>query len=131
MRLPDWQSRLASCIKDRSKIPFAWGSQDCALFAADCVQAISGNDPALGLRGTYQDARGAARVMKDGLRTIAAERLGEEISPLLAQAGDVGLLPNEGRECLAVWGGGAWHAPSENGLSAYPLEYAITAWRFE
>lgn len=131
MRFPDWQIRLQKCIQDRSAIPFSWGAQDCGLFAADCVEAISGRDPAHGLRSTYSDARGAAKILKNGLRQIASERFGQEISPMMAQPGDVGLLPNDGRECLAIWGGSAWHAPTDNGLAAYPLEFAITAWRFE
>lgn len=130
-RLRDWQSRLQACMAERWSRPFAWGTQDCALFAADCVSACTGVDPAADVRGTYTDALGAARVVSShgGLAALAADRLGAEVSPGLAQPGDVGLLLNEGRECLAVCTGTAWHAPGAAGLCALGPDQAMRAWR--
>lgn len=34
----------------RRSVPFAWGSNDCRLFAADAVQAMTGVDHAAELR---------------------------------------------------------------------------------
>jgi hypothetical protein len=130
-RLRDWQSRLQLCLAERWSLHFAWGSHDCALFGADCVLAQTGYDPAAGLRGTYSDAAGAARVIRDlgGLRAIAAARLGSEVTPLLAQPGDIGLVMSGGRECFAVCAGDAWIAPSIDGLEHVPMACALTAWR--
>lgn len=130
-RFPDWQSRLAACIAERMDKPAAWGSQDCALFAADCVAACTGVDPAEGTRGTYTDAMSAARVVRElgGLAAVAAARLGEEVPPLMAQPGDVGLVMSDGRECLAVCTGPTWHAPGLHGLQALPVDAAHRAWR--
>lgn len=130
-RLRDWQSRLQLCLAERWTRRFVWGSHDCALFGADCVLAQTDYDPAAGLRGTYSDAAGAARVIRDlgGLRAIAAARLGAEVTPLLAQPGDIGLVMSGGRECFAVCTGDAWIAPSIDGLEHVPMACAMTAWR--
>jgi len=128
-RLPDWQSRLAACLAERYQRPFAWGQQDCALLAADCVHAVTGADPAADLRG-YTTAREAVRVLHrhGGLRGLAAARLGAPIAPAFAQLGDVGVVRAGKREAMAVCGGGFWLAPGRYGLVAYPLAEAVVAW---
>jgi hypothetical protein len=130
-RLRDWQSRLQACLAERRSRPFAWGSQDCALVAADGVIAVTGFDPAADLRGTYSTAAAATRVIEahGGLAALAAARMGEEVSPRHAIAGDVGLLINAGRECLAIFGGAMWHAPGEAGLCAFPTNQVMRCWR--
>ena len=127
----DWQSRLQACLAERWARPFEWGVNDCALFACDCVQACTGIDPAKGIRGTYSTEAGAAKVIKrgKGLGAIAANRLGPEIPPLMAQPGDVGLLNNGGMECLAVCTGAVWHMPAAHGVVAVPMQMALRAWR--
>jgi hypothetical protein len=122
---------MQACLAERWTRLFAWGSQDCALCACDVVQAVAGYDPALGLRGTYSDALGAARVIAagGGLGAIATERLGPEISPALAQPADVGLVVNDGRECLATWSGSNWLAPGAEGIEALSPDAAVRAWR--
>lgn len=54
-RVEDWPERLAAFIEQRRKMPFAWGSNDCALFAADAVCAITGVDLGEPFRGRYDD----------------------------------------------------------------------------
>lgn len=130
-RLLDWQVRLEACLAERWARPFAWGQQDCALCAADCVLACTGVDPAARLRGTYSNAAGAAAVLRThgGLVAIAARNLGAEVAPLCATLGDVGLVANGGRECLAVCTGPVWLAPGPNGLTPFPPECVTRAWR--
>lgn len=130
-RLRDWQSRLSRCIAARLSKRFAWGEHDCVLFAADCIEACTGVDPAAEMRGTYSDAAGAARLVKNrgGMAAIAAAHCGSEVLPALAQTGDIGLVFNDGRECLAVCGGSTWHAPSAAGVVALPMQQALRAWR--
>ena len=130
-RLRDWQNRLQACLAQRSALPFTWGSHDCVLFAADCVQACTGTDPAAAMRGTYSDAIGAARLVHElgGLAEIAAAHCGKEVSPTMAQPGDIGLVLNAGRECLAVCTGAVWHVPGGDGLVPLPINNATRAWR--
>ena len=58
MRRADWPERLAEFIEARRLEPFAWGKNDCALFAADAVNLLIGVDYAESLRG-YTTERGA------------------------------------------------------------------------
>jgi len=128
-RLPDWSTRLQAIVALRLSTPFAWGAHDCVLFAADCVRAVTGVDPAAGMRGRYVTERQARRLLRQrgGLARLAAAHLGPEVSPLLAQRGDIGLCEHEGRVLLAVCNGDHWLAPGPQGLGH--LERARRAWR--
>lgn len=130
-RVQDWQVRLHACVADRLNKPFTWGVQDCCMFAADCVEAVTGVDPAADLRGSYADAAGAARVLEffGGVVSLAVERLGGVVRTELAQPGDVGLTMQDGRQTLAVCTGQHWHAPAALGLVALAPEQISRAWR--
>lgn len=132
-RLRDWQSRLQASLAERRASPFKWGLLDCVLLAADCMAACTGVDPAAEIRGTYSDAIGASRLVRDlgGLAAIAAAHCGPEVAPALAQPSDIGLVMNEGRECLAVRSGAMWFAPGASGVVALPASQAVRAWRLE
>lgn len=130
-RLPDWHIRLHALVQERQAKPFAWGEHDCALWAADVVHALTGEDPAKEWRGTYSTALEAARVLRElgGMEAMATRTLGEPIAPLMARVGDVGLLESCGRECFAVCNGDHWMAPGEHGLDVADLYAAKKAWR--
>lgn len=131
-RLRDWPERLAALFAASAARPFEWGSFDCCLFAADAVLAVTGHDPAADLRATYSTEAGAARVLRrhGGVAGVAAARAGREVSPALAQPGDVGLSHhNPELPALAVWGGCAWHQAGAVGLEVVPAESVARAWR--
>lgn len=111
-------------------MPFAWGSNDCCLFAADAVLAMTGEDPAAALRG-YGSAMESARIVEEqgGLREIATHALGPEVAPAMAAIGDVVLLANEGRGLLAVCNGGTALAPGEGGMVVLGMDAALAAWK--
>ena len=132
MRLRDWQSRLDAAIREARARPFEWGRHDCALFAAGCVAALTGADPASDLRGRYTTETGAARVIKrlGGLEGIGDARLGPRVPVLCAQVGDVGLIEQDGRDMAAVCAGQHWLAAAlEGGLAVLPLAAARVVWR--
>lgn len=92
MRREDWPEELARMLREASSRPFAWGEHDCCLFAADVVQAITGEDHAAEFRGRYTTAAGAARALKrygagNLVATIDAKL--PRIAPALARRGDV------------------------------------------
>jgi hypothetical protein len=130
-RLPDWQLRLEACVAERLAQPFAWGRLDCALFVGDCVRACTGHDPAAHVRGKYANAREAARLLRGigDLVAAAVAVLGDEISPALAQPGDIGLIDNDGDPCLGVCMGAAWLAPGPSGLASVGLDRVSRSWR--
>lgn len=131
-RHADWQPRLAAFIESRLAAHFVWGANDCCLFAADAVAAMTGRDLARHLRG-YATERAAQRLVRQlgGMAAIATAALGEPIAPPLARVGDIvlGELGAMGAECLGVCTGATWHAPGADSLCAAPMAAARLAWR--
>ena len=135
---------------ERAKTPFAWGANDCALFAADGIKAITGVDIASDFRGKYTNEASALALIKTvcGGTTVAdaavycAEKHGlrEWVSkkgvaqPLFARRGDLvvftaptgslvaGLVHLSGRHIVAV---------GESGLYRFPISKAARAWHYE
>jgi hypothetical protein len=126
----DWQLRLEAFARERLSMPFAWGRNDCATFAADAVQAMTGERLLADLRG-YADERGAARLIgaAGGLRAIACQALGEPVSPCFARPGDVVLLLAQGRETLGICNGPTVCGPGAEGMLNLPMADAVAAWR--
>lgn len=100
-RLADWQDRLASVVcADRG--PLRYGIEDCCLFAADCVQAVTGVDPAREYRG--YDVRTAARLLRrhGGLIGLVSSILGEPSPPNNMMEGDIVAVPGRNKPALGV-----------------------------
>lgn len=130
MRARNWQATLSAFIAERRSVPFAWGSNDCCLFVADAVQAMTGADPAAELRG-YRSTLEAARLIEDlgGLERIASDALGDPVPPAFASVGDVVLIENDGRDLLALCNGTTALAPGELGMVVLGMDAAKAAWR--
>lgn len=131
MRHEDWPRRLQAFVRARQRMPFAWGSNDCATLAADWVLEAIGTDPMAGIRGQWSDARQALAAIDamGGLRKATTLALGAEIRPTLAQRGDVVLIVVNGRETLAVCVGGHALGSAEEGALLAPMDDAVAAWR--
>ena len=134
VRRPDWPLRLEALVADRPQQPFAWGSQDCALFVADCVQALTGTDVAPPALRRHRTPRAALRSLRahGGLHGIAQAALGTPIDPALAGVGDV-LLTRPSAQAhhpmLAVCNGATAIAPGPFGLVSLDLAQVSHAWR--
>lgn len=63
-RADQWPTMLAAYIEERRNVSFVWGSSDCCLFAADWVEMVTGVDPAADLRGKYDSAASAMRLLR-------------------------------------------------------------------
>ena len=130
-RLQNWQIEFAGFAAARASMPFVWGQNDCCLFAADAVHAMTGTDFAADWRGTYATAGEAARLMvkRGGLSAVASDALGASVSPLMAGVGDVLLCTNAGHELLAICNGGTALAPGERGMEVMGMDAALAAWK--
>lgn len=125
-RPADWVQRLHAYVDSRRALPFAWGSNDCATFAAGWVHALTGRDLLGELQIHYTDARGAAVLIGDngGLLGLATRALGAPLqAPALAQRGDVLLVEIEGRESLTVLTGATVVGPDSAGLAVLPVDW--------
>lgn len=94
MRREDWPERLMETIQRHAALPFGWGASDCFLLPMDCVEAMTGVDPWANERGYSTEAGAAKRLRKHGFETVADAFAAtfEEISPALAQRGDIGIV---------------------------------------
>ena len=92
-RLPTWEIHLRAYLDQVEHSAFEFGTHDCALFAAACVEAMTGVDPAADFRNTYTNKAGAVAALREHgagtlLKTVKAW-LGEPISPHQAHRGDI------------------------------------------
>lgn len=138
MRVQNWEMQLDDYLKARVALPFAFGANDCCLFAAGAVEVMTGEDLAAKFRGKYRTEYGAAQALKKyagaGVRALmdkmAAEYgLAEAPPPMLAR-GSVALVLNDGRESLGIVDltGMAIVAPGIAGMARLPIDRAITGW---
>lgn len=98
-RREDWRSRLGAYVASVRAEPYAFGKQDCWLFVAGAVEAMTGTDHAKKHRGRYKTARGALGIMKragaNNMAEFAGLNLGEIEAPVFAQIGDVMAIPTD------------------------------------
>ncbi len=112
-RKSNWPTRLALFIEEKRDQPFKWGENDCCLFFCDWISILTENDPAshLGLRGTYDSALGAIRILEGlgGVEVLAqkvAEERGWSFVPVeYAQRGDGVIFQTEEGPAMGVCNG--------------------------
>lgn len=128
MRLESWPEALSAYLDERRDMPFAWGTNDCCAFAADAVQAVTGERPLL---PAYESERDALRLLRDrSLRERVGDVFGAEIAPAFARRGDLAVfMQDDERETLAVCVGDYLAAPGPDGMLLVPRAAAIAAWR--
>lgn len=132
-RREDWPSRLAAALEEARDKPFAWGSHDCGLFAADCVLAMTDVDPAAAYRGQYADEAGARDALRllsgGGLRAAWTKALGPAMNNVrMAKRGDVVLVEVGGVEATGIVVGSRVACLSEAGLTMVPAHRIVAAW---
>lgn len=131
-RLPDWPARLGAVVAARLAAPFAWGGNDCAAFAADCVQAVCGTDRLHAARGPRGTERQARRLLRRLGGWDAVTRCGlQPVPPAQAGRGDLVLLRQaEGAApALGVCLGEVAVCPGAQGLARVAMRHALRAWR--
>lgn len=133
-RTQDWPERLTQFIEANAKRSFAYGTWDCALFAASACDVMTGDDPAREVRGAYTTADGALRTLLRhfgawSVGGLADRLLGGRIPVALAQRGDIVLLNTERGDALGVCIGAKSAHPGPDGLMFKPIEESSMAWR--
>ena len=129
MRRPDWVSRLWGTARTYQNAPFSYRKHYCGLFAARCVDGITGSDweRELTLRGK-RDAE-ALLSREGGIEQAVTNRLGNPVDGHGARRGDVCLVDVEGGKGLGVCMGTTIAVAAEKGLEFYPLDSAHKHWR--
>lgn len=123
-RLPNWYSRLFNLISEKENEQFKIGTNDCTIFAADVVNAVTGVDYAEKYRGKYKTFKAGNELLKaDGFESNIdfIEKNFEEIPASFSRAGDIGLIKvKRGFAVVAIMSGFAV-AVSNNGLQRYKI----------
>ena len=131
-RRDDWRPALHEAIEATRREPFRWGERDCALFAADCIKAMTGHDLGFGFRGGYEDAPGAMKALRragfDDLPSLAASFF-EEIHPVRAGVGDIAAIEMAEGWALGVYGGPRVTVLRPDGLGSVDRSMVTKAFR--
>lgn len=133
-RHPKWHLQLEEFLLDRKSVPFAWGSNDCALFAADAILSMTGTDLASEFRGKYSTQLGAMKLITQvvpGGSTLedaaahctSVHGLTEYTHPLMAKRGDLVVVDNAGANIAGVihLNGTQAVSVSEDGILLLPI----------
>ena len=115
MRISAWEDALVNYIAIKRHEPFEYGVNDCCLFAAGAVEAITGQDPMSEFRGKYDSLKTSLQVIKDiGAGTLEAtmDAKFSEVGIGHAQRGDLAFLDGS----VGVVMGGFAYFVSDDGL---------------
>ena len=135
MRKEDWPEILAKAVAAANDVPFAWGSQDCCLFAANVVLAITDEDYAAEFRGHYSTATGATKALQrygmGSIRKTIDAKFGSSLPPLMARRGDLLLAMTSRGESLGVSMGATSAFKSPSGVAMLRLDACLCCWRVD
>jgi hypothetical protein len=134
MRTPGWRDALRDLITARAHTPFAWGSHDCMLFAADCRFVVTKEDLAAPFRGRYRDRKSALCLIKkfggSDLEAACEKMMGEASEPLTERDGDTVLIEQAlTGKALGVFADEVAVIAGEFGLVELPRQSIISVWR--
>lgn len=140
VRFPDWPARLEKYLFASLKANFKYGSFDCALFAANCIEAMTGVDLAASLRGKYDSRTAAKRAIEARVgrgsvaliaEALAAQHEMPEIKPVYAGRGDMVLLKRSHDYSLGIVAltGTEIMIALGQGWGRVPVGEAVRAWR--
>jgi len=74
-RIKGWEYRLSELFKARAHSPFKWGTNDCCMFFADCVEAVTKVDVGEWFRGKYHGRTKAFGLLKEFAQGSVAETM--------------------------------------------------------
>jgi len=94
VRKENWPILLSGYLKERGKIPFTWGFNDCMTFMAYAVERLTGEQPWLEFDGYNTELEAYSELERlGGMQKIISDKLGQgHRNPLQANRGDVALV---------------------------------------
>lgn len=129
VRRHDWASRMFDVAQAHEGRDFSWGVNDCCLFVARVVDAMTDSDFEAQILSRYSDeATARAFILEYGLLEVAVSHyLGEPVtrSP---QRGDACLIHGGEDYALGVCLGSHVAAMGPTGLRMLPLSEVIKVW---
>jgi len=131
--MPPMAADLAQHIRRGDTTPFALGSMDCSLWAAEWVRIRTGRDLAASWRGQYSTRREYMRLLlgDGGLVRVTARAMKAVGASLIAaadaQPGDIGIVMTTAGPALAIRGPKDWLAKIGDKLAVCAV--CSFAWR--
>lgn len=140
-RKHEWPELFSEFLLSHASTSFAWGTNDCAVFSADGMEAMTGTDPMADLRGYTTEAEAMQRIadvtggksLEDAAVWIASKYgFTERTHTLLAQRGDLVLYRNgDTLACgLVHLNGRDIVSPGPKGIIRMPLSSAYRVWTY-
>jgi len=135
-RRADWVARMWTEINLAASRPFAWGEQDCCLFAARCVDSIViGSTYVAELQAAYDDKPRALRYLLEqgGIHAACTARFGAALPWWKVRRGDLCLVATADEVgSLGVCVGSTIACVDEqHGITYVPLDRATAGWAVE
>ena len=127
MRINAWEDALSNYIATKRHEPFEYGVNDCCLFAAGAVEAITTEDPMPEFRGQYDSLKGSLKAIKDiGAGTLEATMDSKfpEVAIGHAQRGDLAFFDDS----IGVVMGSFAYFVSDDGLERIPRDMWDKCW---
>lgn len=115
MRISSWEDALSDYIAAKRHEPFEYGANDCCLFAAGAVEAVTGEDPMPEFRGKYDSLKTSLQAIKNigaGSLEATMDSKFPQIEIGQAQRGDLAFLDGS----VGVVMGGFAYFVSDDGL---------------
>lgn len=125
-RLSDWEARLSDYLQERREMPFKYGSNDCAHFAAGAVQAITGEDVMADIN-SYTSKTGSLKAIKQADADSLEQVIDRKFTDLpigFASTGDLAFYDGS----VGVVLGGRAAFVSEDGFALIPRDQWTKAW---
>ena len=94
MRVENWRTELTAHIHAHMTREFEWGQHDCVLWAASCIEKITGINHASDVAGTYSTPEGGYKAIVKAfdchqITELCAKLLGPAIHVASAIPGDI------------------------------------------
>lgn len=131
-----WEIRLTQHIEKIRQEPFKRGENDCALFAGECIEIMTGRDVTSEFRKPYKSKKQAQNLLEQlgyaDLEAVATAKLGEKLPSInfagrgdcvMIKVGDekaLGIVDLSGRQAVSV---------GKEGLVHYGAKYWTDAWK--
>jgi len=129
IKKPNWSQAMWTAIEARAATPFAWGSNDCCLFVAHVVDAMTNGRFVQQLSQRYTDHASALRYIasEGGIGPAVSEYLGQA-SRIRPQRGDVVLWAGDKGETLGLCVGAELAAMGPDGVVFVPKSLTLETW---
>lgn len=126
---------IADFVAAEAPKPFRWGETDCASTVDRWINLQTGKSPLAQAGLIYRDEFDATAILieRGGFPIIVnrAMRLVGFEKTDAPKVGDVGLILQSGRMCLAICTETLWFSRDESGLIGAPLDAIWKAWRIQ